>query len=556
MSYLAQSGGGGSAQGWITITLFLIGYIVYKIPGKFWKSIWNKSGIPKKFENWIKEDPKPSVEKRVKEDGPKIKVSLDKSSVPVRDDIPSDLAGYVVESKTEDPSEETEQPPFEDYSVPDDTPKDDPMRFLNPEEWDRMCRSRKLGGLKFIRREETPFGIDVYVKFGGALTFPHVQNNINQLRTGLNLPQEWRIQVKRGETDAYGTVRIITKDPLKDGLTWEQPSEPVRLSDLLKLSRTAYGDDIFVSLKRRIGVFGTSGSGKSCVQRLLGAHVIQAIDADLDVWDLKFGVESQHFEGKATRITNVQEAIDRTKWLLETEYPRRAKIMKENRTSTWDETPDNRALVIMIDEGNRVVRDFSTAQLKDLSTAIETGRALGVYFIWATQFPKSENLPTEIRSQFDCRISLLLMNAEESRIVYKEGVDEGWAPHLLIGPGWMLVKDTENTDPIESKALWLSSDRLRTVPLSGVSSVPAPGTGDRGPAETAGDRTVPQDIWEALALSPVPMGVSDLSRATGRAKSAVHAALKKMEDSGDVCRTEESGRPQWYLPLADDDLTQ
>lgn len=547
---LAQASESGvSTQGVLTLLFVVFGWILYKTPKGVWIFIGKKTGLSKRFKK-MKEEMNKEEKDEKKEKKPE----------PVRSDLPPDVAKYAVDAPTPEPEKEeipnpepdpNESPPFENYDVPDDLPSDDPMRFLNPEAWAQMCKRRKLGGLQFLGRDETPFGVDVSVRFGGSLTFPYVQNNIGQLQTGLHLPHDWRIQLRKGSSSAYGTVRIITHDPLEGQLIWQPSTNVVRLADPLRISRTAYGEDVFVNLKRRLGLFGTSGSGKSCTQRLVAAHVIQAIDADLEIWDLKFGLESQHFEGKAERVTNVHEATERVKWLIETEFPRRAQIMKQRRTSTWDETPEDRALVIMIDEGNRIVRGFTSAQIKDLATAIETGRALGVYFVWATQFPKSENMPTEIRSQFDCRISMLLINAEESRVVYKEAVDEGWAPHLLIGPGWMMIKDTEHRIPEESKALWLPEETVPSIPVSVSAEQPI-----RPSLIEKADNSVSEDVWGALAMAEVsgdgPLGVSELSRRTGRSKSAVHGALSRMEDTGQVCRTGTPERPVWSPVLSQD----
>ena len=518
---LAQAGESGmSTQGVLTLLFVLFGFIAYKTPKGVWVFLGKKTGLKKRVDKWNGEEKK--------------------------DELPPDVAKYAVQSDSPEPEEsppepnEIEEPPFEDYSAPEGTPSDDPLTFLNPASWSEMCRKRKLGGLQFLGREETPFGIDVTVRFGGSMSFAYVQSNIDQLRTGLNLPHDWRIQLKVGTSSAYGIVRIVTHDPLEGELLWQPSSTVVRLADPLWISRTPYGENVTVQVKRRLGIFGTSGSGKSCVQRLVAAHVIQAVDADLDMWDLKFGLESQHFEGKAKRVTTVQQAVERTKWLMEEEYPRRAALMKEKRTSTWEENEENKALVVMIDEGNRIVRGFTSAQFKQLAEAIETGRALGVYFVWATQYPKSENLPTEIRSQFDCRICLLLLSSEESRVVYKEAVDDGWAPHLLIGPGWMYIKDIEHKVPEESKALWLDKETIPSIPAS------AP-TQPEQTYTSIEDNSVTADICRALSDpdAPLAMGVSELSRRTGRTKSGLHAALSRMETMGQVCKTEDK---LYYLP--------
>ncbi|WP_461712931.1 FtsK/SpoIIIE domain-containing protein, partial [Streptomyces sp. DSM 41029] len=102
------------------------------------------------------------------------------------------------------------------------------------------------------------------------------------------------------------------------------------------LSMNPFGEWTAIDLQQRILIVGASGSGKSSVQRVLAAPVIVAADADLEVWDLKQGTESQHYEGKAdVRITTADQARARLAWYMEQELPRRAKVMQAKRTSTW-----------------------------------------------------------------------------------------------------------------------------------------------------------------------------------------------------------------------------
>lgn len=429
--------------------------------------------------------------------------------------------------------------------------------FLKPQTWNAMTRERKLDGLSFDHAEETPFGVDVHVRFNNAMNFKYVQDNLRQIETGLDCPDEWKVQLKPGSSKASGVVRIVTHDPLADPVVWTEPDGPVRLRDPLWLSRTPFGDDVFLSIKQRIGVFGTSGSGKSCVQRVLAAHVIQSVDADLEVWDFKFGVEAQHYAGNAHLITSLDVAVQRVRWLVEREFPRRAAIMLERGVSDWDETPEDPARVIVIDEGNKLTRGFSAEQMKALGEVFEQGRALGVYFVWATQFPKATNLPSEIRSQINCRISLLLLSSEESRVVFKDDVDQGWSPHTLIGPGWLMIKDSDHREPNESKSRLLSKEGLRAVPLSETarqgrdSALSEAEPGQDSLLSDPGQGSVPEDIWLVLSVSDCPLGVSELSRRTGRSKAAVHGALSRMEVEGQVCRTGTDSRPLFCLPLAD-----
>lgn len=455
---------------------------------------------------------------------------------------------------------------------------------LHKDSWTAMCRDRNLSGLELTEVEKTPYGVAVHVQFKGRLDFAAVQRGVDQIETGLDV-LTGTIRLRKGTTAGRGIVDVRLRDPLADGVPWEAPAVPVRLAHPLRLAVTPFGDTVELNLKQRIGVFGTSGSGKSCVQRLIGAHVAQAIDAELELWDLKMGVEAQHYAGKAHRVTSLDAAVSRLDWLLDTEFPRRADTMKERGVSEWVETPWAPARVIVIDEGNVIVRGFGEWReeaeegepkgakglpLRRLFTAVEQGRALGVYFVWATQYPKAASLPTEIRSQLNATVCGKLRTDGEARVVFgDDDVSAGWAPHDLYGPGWILVQDDTHTEPVDAKAVWLSTDTFRSLSGTGQDSGQqqdrtALPVRDRGQSLSEGcpvpspvlshvpDRTastVSLDIWTVLLLSEDSLSCSELADRTGRAKSSVHGALAKMLEKNEVIRDGDNYR----LRVADTD---
>jgi hypothetical protein len=409
---------------------------------------------------------------------------------------------------------------------------------LQPDRWNAMVDKRQLPGLKRGKIKRSPIGVSVRLTLTGKLTSRWVSSKLGQLETGLGLKHGTSRIKNVGRADLL-VLEIRLRDPIEGSIPWERPSRKVRLADPVRLSLTEFGDPVSVSLKNRIGIFGESGSGKSCVQRVLGAHVIEAVDAGLEVWDLKQGVESQHYAGKAHRVTTIPDALARLDWLVDEEFPRRALIMKERGVSQWKETADDPALVVIVDEGNVITRDFKPAQMERFYTAVEQGRAMGVYFVWATQYPKAENLPTQIRSQLNITICLRLRTAVESRVVFdSDDVAKGWAPHTLPPIGWCLVMTNPKDLPVESKAVWLSTDEFRDLSLVG--KIPGQKTSPAGPAEEDDEppasevSSVAGEIWSVLLLSDHPMGVSELARQTGRSKAGVHQALKKLAATGAV----------------------
>lgn len=444
---------------------------------------------------------------------------------------------------------------------------------LQPERWDGMVASRKLPGLVRGKVRRTPIGIAVHLRLGGSLTLDDVTRNAGQIEAGLGL-HRGTARVKPVKRADKAILHVVLRDPLAKPTLWVPPQRAVHLKDPVRLAVDPFGDVIKLDIRQRLGIFGTSGSGKSCVQRLIGAHVVQATDAELEIWDLKFGTESQHYEGKAHRVTTVDEAAARVDWLLDTEFPRRAALMADQGTSSWKESPTTPALVLMVDEGNVIIREFKDDQLKRFFRVAEQGRALGVYIIWATQYPKATNLPTELRSQLNVRICLKLNSSEESAMVFKDEKNEGWEPHKLKGVGWLLIKSDAHREPNEARSIWLSEERFRDVPHVGVTpltpqkpacrpvpprpdfaptvhltkpqkpvveltkAIPAPAQ-ERQVKKISVTPSVADDIRLVLAVSFKPRGVREIARLTARNPGTISKALDKLVAAGEITANED-----------------
>lgn len=454
-------------------------------------------------------------------------------------------------------------------------------RRLHRAQWGGIVESRGLSGLARGKVAKTPYGVRVALHLNGRLNQPVVAAQTVQIAAALGLSAR-AVSIKSAGREDRATLEIMVRDPLADAILWTPPNGVVRLADKMKLSVSRSGTPIALDVKNRIGIFGTSGSGKSCVQRLIGAHVAQAVDADMEVWDLKYGLESQHFEGKAHRITSVEDAVARTEWLLEDEFEHRADIMRSKGTSSWKETPESPARVIMVDEGNVIIREFSDMERKRFFRAVEQGRALGVYFVWATQFPKHTNLPTELRSQLNITICMSLTSVKESRVIFD---DEQWQPHKLPGKGWLLMQSDAQRYPVESRAVWLDEDvfkgiapkgqpvsKTRTAPVFKETPAVPMGTavGDslmkyaipegqplvppvsptRGQPKTVGD-TAAELSLSALLLSDRPLGVREIARGIGKDPATVSRALAKLAESGSVVKSDDGKFTIPTLPVND-----
>lgn len=427
-----------------------------------------------------------------------------------------------------------------------------PLRLayrLQPERWRNMCQDRRLVGLKRGRVKRTAQGVDVLVTLNGALRLDTLVTRIPDLETGLGV-RRGSIRVEGRESAHKALIRITVRNPLARPIPWSRPAGPVSIADPVHLAVTPFGDAMELDLRQRILIVGASGAGKSSVQRVLSAPVILAEDADLEVWDLKQGSESQHYEGKAVRrITTAAECAARIEELVRVELPRRAAILKARKSSTWKPTATDRDLVVMVDEGASLIRELDDEHLNMLFTFLEQARAFGVFLWWATQFPKATNLPTELRSQMSCLVALKMRRASESKLVFEDLAREGWTPHRLPGPGWLMVLDDDHQEPDQARALWLSEKVFRSLPST--TAAPAAPAAPSQPVQDAVPDVVPEDavpvpedavpaphaVLRFLATAPADgVSVAAIRAATGLSQTVAYDTLSDLVASGSVVK--------------------
>ncbi|EFL35491.1 predicted protein [Streptomyces viridochromogenes DSM 40736] len=267
------------------------------------------------------------------------------------------------------------------------------------------------------------------------------------------------------------------------------------------------------------------------------------------------------YAGKARVLTDLDEIETRLADLVERELPLRAREL----------SPAHLALVL---DETRLIRQLSEAGLKRLITVVETGRELGVHVWFGVQDPKAEVLPTAIRDQFSCKLAHRGQTAEAAHVVFKDAVAAGWAPHLLSGPGQVLVWEALRR-PRVAYALWLAERVLAALPLAGPvvrpefeaapveltkasarpsvrAEIPAQ-TRTRTPGRTA-DALTPRQVQalSALDVAGGPMGAADLARELGIERNRAHDVLAQLRRRGLVAQTPDG----FTIPLrAEEDTT-
>lgn len=307
-----------------------------------------------------------------------------------------------------------------------------------------------------------------------------------------------------------------------------------------------------IRLNQHVLIAGQTGSGKSSTQRVIAAHVLQAVDACLEVWDLKRISALRDYRGRARTCVTVAEVAERLRDLVGREFTERA-----DRLIDGDDVP---YLVIMVDEAATLLRELDGHALRDFFGAVEMGRELRVFFVLAVQHPLADTIPTQLRSQLPCVIAHRLKSAKESEVVFPGQVSAGWSPHLLGGPGSCLVWTHDRT-PRVLFGLWLSPGRMRDVVVRGPMSAMGPGVdltkgvavapvahaSDLGGHARNGNSNTRSDAFAdeiERALLGGPAGVREIARTTGRNPGSVHRKITQLAARGLVEET-PSG---WTLP--------
>ena len=269
-------------------------------------------------------------------------------------------------------------------------------------------------------------------------------------------------------------------------------------------------------LRRNVLVGGTTGAGKSGILNILLAVLVACRDVEIWAVDLKGGMELQPWAGCLGRplATTPQEANKLFRDAV-TVLNRRAARMAAQGKRVWEPTPDDPALVIVVDEYAELPEEAH-----DCADSIaRRGRAVAVNLIAATQRPTQQAMGKHaVRSQMDVRICLRVRERRDVDLVLGQGsFTAGWHAHALTQPGTFLISAPEHTIPQRYRAYLITDDQVthhavryaRTRPPQPAAgpgaSLGAPGSpvgGEPVPAGAEGWAGPDAALWDALHGSP------------------------------------------------------
>lgn len=325
------------------------------------------------------------------------------------------------------------------------------------ETWSERAAERKLSdvipGAPIIDES----GLLIPIGFAGQWTPGKLDEQVDQVRALLAVPDKVRTQVKPGGTADRALLRVRTRTRALD-LSWSPEREGIGLdADTAEVVR--------VNTDERLLVAGTSGSGKSVALRVLMAEALSKPHAALVILDLKRaeGALWRHTARVENEPEGVQEVIDE----LIAEMKERETIMEQRGIDLWEPTDERPNITVAVDEGAELMAEVPDA-LGGLRSLARRARAAGIRLWWATQKPtmtgSGPGLDSQIAGQLTTQICLAVAGPKETRVVLGEdATGNGWhAEHLETG-GWALIRGNKRgPDPV--RVWFMEKEHVKALP--------------------------------------------------------------------------------------------
>lgn len=383
------------------------------------------------------------------------------------------------------------------------------MQRLDPAYWVQQAEDRGLSGTVTTPPQITPAGVMCGVRLDGRWSVKELRAKADAVRALLGMRTETRMEIGPGVKGDWARIIVRTRSA-SDGMsmTWTPDHTGIGVDEVT-------GDIVDIPLKPGIHILlaGITGMGKSVSWRGQFMKAMASDDWTTVVMDPKRqeAIGVQHAVRAVGQEPNREQRMADIYALIQEltrEMHRRQGIATG---STWvpDGRPENRCLLVIVDEGAAIIRmsrDKRYADVLDLLDELwAEARSVGFQFIWATQNPtKSGGIPALVKDNMSARISLTTGAGEHERAVFGENAQqEGWAPSKLDGiPGRAMVRfGKRSPNPV----------RMWFVPDDVIAALPAaepwrsPGTAPAEvPAEAAASERPALRLVKEAAGTEVP----------------------------------------------------
>ena len=347
------------------------------------------------------------------------------------------------------------------------------------------------------------------------------------------------------------TLRVIEKDPHAAPVPWPGTSS-TSITRPADLGLSEDGQPVRVLFLRRHALIGgTTGAGKSGIVNVILAYLVACRDVVIWAVDLKGGMELRPWAPCIQRLAFTPEQATELFRDAVTEVNRRAAKMAGTGKRSWDPTPDDPALVIVVDEYAEMAEQAHAYA----DSVARLGRAVAVTLLAATQRPSQDAMGKgAVRSQMDTRICLRVRERRDVDLILGQGAFKaGWHAHQLSQPGAFLISDPEHAVPERHRAYLIDDEQIARHAARHAHGRPAlsaatpditqtapesPQTAGDGPADNDGHDGPEAALWAALLRAgPDGAPITDLMAACGMGRSWVYYRLREHARAGRAIQT-------------------
>jgi len=300
-------------------------------------------------------------------------------------------------------------------------------------------------------------GILIPMEFAGLWTPAKLDNQVDQLRALLAVPDEVKTQVKPGGTADRAVLRIRTRVRDLD-LTWSPERKGLGLN-------ADTGEVVSVDVTDRLSVAGMSGAGKSVALRVLMAEALSLPNTMLVIIDLKVeGALWSHVARVESEADGIQSVIDD----LVAEMKEREAIMRTESLDTWEPTPERPRIVVVVDEGAELMSEVPES-VTGLRSIARRARSAEIPLWWATQKPTvtgpGKGLDSAISAQLTSQVCMAVSSPTEARnVLGEDATAKGWHAEDLLKGGWALVRvQGEDRTPDPTRVWHMTKEDVKAI---------------------------------------------------------------------------------------------
>jgi S-DNA-T family DNA segregation ATPase FtsK/SpoIIIE len=412
--------------------------------------------------------------------------------------------------------------------------------------WPTMADSIGLPGSRIASAAGDALGWTARVILRKGSTAEDAVAKIPAIESGLGVRRgSVRVILDASRADRF-TLRVIEKDPHAAPVPWSGITN-TSITRPAEIGLSEDGQPVRVLfLHRHALIGGTTGAGKSGIVNIILAYLVACRDVVTWGVDMKGGMELRPWASCIERLAYTPGQATELFRDAVTELNRRAALMATTGKRTWDPTPDEPALVIIVDEYAELPEEAHAYA----DSVARLGRAVAVGLIAATQRPSQDAMGKgAVRSQMDTRICLRVRERREVDLILGQGaLKTGWHAHMLNVPGAFLISDPEHTVPERHRAYLIDDAQIarhgalyaRSRPVLQAGEPEAPQTAPQSPQTAGGDlagghgRDEPGTALLAALADAGPDGVpvAELLALTGMTRPTLYRHLRVHADAG------------------------